>query len=187
VELHLLRIFQHQIEFQCRTVLVATKDLERALLTQDVPSVWMAIQTLLTAAANISKALWGQGGKLAAERTALRNSIGVDDSSPFRDVAMRNHFEHFDERLEVWWNESSAHNYIDMSVGSGMGQWFSPPPEEKDMFRSFDTSTGDIVFWGDRFNLPRIVQEVQRVLPLVSQEARKPHSEPPSNSAGSGQ
>ncbi len=52
---------------------------------------------MLNARANISKALWGSGGRLASERAELRASIDVSDDSPLRYVGMRNKFEHFDE------------------------------------------------------------------------------------------
>ena len=58
---------------------------------------------MLNAGANISKAFWGSGGKLAVERKPLRDSIGIDDKSPLRAVTMRNNFEHFDERIDRWW------------------------------------------------------------------------------------
>jgi hypothetical protein len=40
-----------------------------------------AIQSLLSSQANISKALWGEGGSKTKERAHLRASIDVDDSS----------------------------------------------------------------------------------------------------------
>lgn len=54
------------------------------------------------------------------------------------------------------------------------------------MFRVFDPTTADVVFWGERFDLNGIVAEAQRLLPIATREARKPHWEPPSTS-GSGQ
>jgi hypothetical protein len=63
--LMLLRIFQRQVELQCRAVLIASHDFNAAMLTNDLTHAWIAVQNLLTAAANISKALWGVGGKFA--------------------------------------------------------------------------------------------------------------------------
>ncbi|MEA2141968.1 MAG: hypothetical protein QOI64_398 [Solirubrobacteraceae bacterium] len=105
------------------------------MFLQAMPWTWTAIQNLLTAASNISKALWGQGGRHEVERQALRDSLGIDDTSPLREVAMRNHFEHYDERLDRWWAESVAHNHLDVSI--------MPPStvqgmDANDMFRVFD-------------------------------------------------
>jgi hypothetical protein len=144
MELMLLRVFQRQIELQCQAVLVATHEFNSAMTTGDMTHAWIAIQNILTAAANVSKALWGQGGKFAEEREPLRASLQVDDTSALRDVAMRNHFEHYDERLDKWWDSSATHIHFDMSVVStdaiqGLA--------DSDMFRVFDPTTADVVFW----------------------------------------
>jgi hypothetical protein len=80
---------------------------------------------------------------------------------------MRNHFDHFDERLDAWFAISTDHNYVDMNIGNVAAMIKGIPEDE--MFRSFDPSTGDLIFWGDRYNLPTIVVEVQRIMPLAIQ------------------
>jgi len=91
-----------QIKLQCQAVLVGSNDFDSAMATGDHTHAWIAIQNILGAAANISKALWGAGGRHSEEREPLRASLQVDDTSPLRDVATRNHFEHYDERLDKW-------------------------------------------------------------------------------------
>jgi len=150
--------------------------------------LWIAIQNLLTAAANLSKALWGQGGKLAVEREPLRRSLGVLDESPLRDVAMRNHFEHFDERLDRWWATSKSRNYMDLTMlqpGVGVMGLL----DDQDMFRVLDPAQSEVVFWGERFNLRAITQAAHELLPIVVAEASKPHwsDDLPPSIPGSGQ
>ncbi|MDP9256977.1 MAG: hypothetical protein M3Q31_10535 [Actinomycetota bacterium] len=183
MDLMLLRTFQRQVVLQCQAVLVGSHEFNSAMTTGDMTHVWIAIQNILGAAANISKALWGQGGKFAKEREPLRASLQVDDTSPLRNVAMRNHFEHFDERIDKWWDTSESHNLLDRSI--------MPPSAVEgladiEMFRVFDPSTADIVFWGQRFNVNEIVREAARLLPIASVEAAKPHWDP-LNTSGSGQ
>ncbi len=186
MDLMLLRMFQGQVQLQCQALLVSVHALNSAQLTGDMAHTWIAIQNILNAAANISKALWGQGGRLAAQREPLRGNLQVDDTSPLRDVVMRNHFEHYDERLDHWWNTSEAYNHLDMSV--------LPPGAvegiaDTDMFRVFDPTSADIVFWGQRFNVRALGQEAARLLPIASAEARKSHWEPlePTSTSGSNQ
>jgi hypothetical protein len=182
MDLLLLRVFQRQVQLQCQALLVAGHDFNSAQTTGDMAHTWIAIQNILSAAANISKALWGQGGRLSAEREPLRVSLQVDDTSPLRDVVMRNHFEHYDERLDHWWKTSEAHNHLDMGVlAPGAIQGLA----DTDMFRVFDPTTAEIVFWGQRFNVGALVQEAARLLPIASAEGNQPHwepSEPPSTS-----
>jgi hypothetical protein len=94
MELMLLRIFQQQVLGQCKNLLLSANEVNQSLAKYDVQGVFYALQNLLNAGANISKALWGQGGKLADQRKPLRDSIGIDDTSPLREVTMRNNFEH---------------------------------------------------------------------------------------------
>jgi len=168
----LLRIFQQQVALQCDFMLRAANEVNVALKSDDMDGIYYAIQNLLNAAANISKALWGQGGKLAADRQELRDSIGIDDKSLLREVTMRNHFEHFDERLDRWWNESPHHNCVDRNLGP---RSMIDGVEDIDRFRNFDPVTTDLTFWGQDFNLQKIIDEVRRILPKLREEASKPH------------
>ncbi len=45
------------------------------------------------------------------------------------------------------------------------------------MFRFFDPASGDLVFWGQRFNVRALAQEAARVLPIADREAMKPWDE----------
>jgi hypothetical protein len=81
---------------------------------------------------------------------------------------MRNNFEHFDERLEKWWADSTAHGAIDLCIGP-KSEWGSGP--EIDRFRIFDPSTTAILFWGDTFNLQSLVKEATRIRPIALEQA----------------
>jgi len=173
MEQMLIRVFQQQVLLQCRFMLLATNEINASLVTGDDTRTFYAIQNLLNAAANVSKALWGQGGRLTEERKALRDSIGIADTSPLRNILIRNDFEHFDERLDKWWAQSNNHNYMDMSIGpirttvSGLS--------ETDIFRGFNPQTGDVMFWDTDFNLNAVVNEVVGILPKLETEILKPH------------
>jgi hypothetical protein len=171
MEVMLLRIFQGQVALQCKFLLQSAQDLNAALKKMDTERIFYALQNLLNAGANISKSLWGQGGRLAQKRKPLRDSINIGDDSPLRQVTMRNNFEHFDERLERWWNESKRHNYADMNIGPKGGYIFGL--ETIDMFRLFDPNTTDLTFWGEEFNIQAIVTEAQNILPRLLKEASK--------------
>jgi hypothetical protein len=180
MDLMLLRIFQQQVLLQCEFMLLAAADINESLKAIDegrvpVDRVFYAIQNLLVAAANASKALWGPRGSLSAERQALRDSIGISDDSPLYKIDMRNNFEHFDERLDSWWARSARHNFADLSIG--------PPSmieglEDSELFRFFDPRTTDVTFWGQRFNIQELIDEVSRIIPALRTEAAKPHWEP---------
>jgi hypothetical protein len=178
VELMLLRLFQRHVAFQCKAIVIAASHIEAVMPARHQSPdssdiLWAAIQNLLTAAANISKACWGQGGKYEAERAPLRESLGIGNDSPLRKVWLRNRFDHFDEALDRWWAESKNHNHLDKGL-------FSPLQgvtglEDIEMFRVLDPATGDLMFWGQSFNLGDLVKEADRVLVIAKAEADKPH------------
>lgn len=172
METMLLRVYQSQVRLQCEFVLRAASDINNGLSSEDNEAIFYGIQNFLNAAANISKALWGgTKGKMACERKELRDSIGITDASPLHEVGMRNNFEHFDERLDRWWEKSSHHNHLDLSV---VPRTAIRGIDDIDMFRTFDPQTTDLVFWSEKFNIQAVVNEIQRILPLVKTEAEKP-------------
>lgn len=170
MEDRLMIVFLHQIELQCEYVHVAHTQINVGLNmpgTSGITTVFYGIQNLLTAAANISKALWGQGGKLAKERKRLRDALKVMDGTPLHNVAMRNNFEHYDERLDRWWKESKRHNIADRIIGPANAIQGLDPIE---FFRAFDPKTTNVRFWGEQFNIQAIVDEVIRIAPLIEEE-----------------
>jgi len=128
VDPRLLRLFQSEVDLQCIFVRMAADDLEDALKGHDVQAttspgnqsvivheidndrVWYCIQALLVAAANVAKLLWPQPDRVTSadfpdRGKALRESLGgVGEFSQlhWNLRKLRNHLEHFDERLESW-------------------------------------------------------------------------------------
>jgi hypothetical protein len=175
-----LRILQGEVQFQCRAVLDAGGRLQQAVPTRDVEMVFVALQGVLVASANLSKLLWGSGGRRDAERIRLRESLAVADDSPLRDPQLRNDFEHFDERVELWFETSTNRNYIGRYVGPYGG---IVGPATGDRFQHFDPVTGEATFWDHSVNVAVIFKEVLRILPLAQAESHKPHWDPPQKSA----
>jgi hypothetical protein len=172
----LLRVFQKQIELQCRAVLKAANDLDTALAVNDVIGSFCAIQSLLSAAANISKALWGdrKTKKALAARKPLRDSLHIDNNSPLYPLKMRNNYDHFDERLDEWWKKSKNHNVVDVSV---IPKDLILGFDDIDCFRLYNQQNKELTFWGQRFNLGEIIEAVQQLHPIVLQESNKPRQQ----------
>jgi hypothetical protein len=175
-----LRIFQGQIELQCLAIFEAATTMNNALAQGDSNSFWIAVQNLLNGAANIAKVCWGGGGKFAKERLAVRRSVHITSRSPLKNVAMRNNFEHLDERIDDWWRSSPQHIHVDRNIGPwGRTVVIVPKPDAKSMFRHYDPQTTNLIFWGECFNIQRLVSEVDRIYPIVVAELAKPPWKPP--------
>ena len=166
----LLRLFQGQILLQFKFMILAAQQINDGLKQQDINGTFYGIQNLLDAAANAAKALWGSGPNFPPERKYVRESIGVQDDSPLKLVKMRNNYEHYDERLDRWSRDSKNHNHFDLAImPSG-----TVGLDVNDMFRVFDPATTSLTYWGQEFNIQALINEVQRILPKLTEEANKP-------------
>src|SRR3989442_13158213 len=92
--------FLIEIEKQCKFGIMASYDLENALKSHNMDRLWYSVQGILLAAGNISKLLWPSNTQSADRGNELRTLLSVSDGSPLTPRTFRNHFEHFDERLE---------------------------------------------------------------------------------------
>jgi hypothetical protein len=195
----LMNLFQEQVARQCRFLLMAADEAQAALNELQVRRTdrnamnrfWFSAEHMMSAAANISKALWGSGRKqaeIAARREPLRASLEVADNSPLRVKDLRNHLEHFDERLDQWLDESKRQWHVDGGMGTLEG-FIEPPPEPVEVFRFYNPTTGYLTFWGDSISIPAIVKEAETLLPKAEAEADKPYAAPPSppKTSGGGQ
>jgi hypothetical protein len=144
VDLPLLRVHQRQITHQCHAAINAVQEANASLAANNQEIFWASMQNFLAAAANISKACWGAGGKLATERLPLRHSLAVADDSALASTGLRNHLEHYDERLDRWYRNSFRRNYADFIIGpcataiAGL--------DDTDIFRFFDPEAKEVIF-----------------------------------------
>ena len=179
VDTFLLRVHQRQVAHQCHAATQAAMQMRNGLNRKEQEVFWAGMQNFLTAIANISKACWGQGGRLAVEREPLWISLGITDTNPMANTDLRNHLEHYDERLDRWYTNSASHNHVDYIIGPSNTVVGVDPT---DIFRHFDPSSGDVIFWGEHYSIPTLIAEVQRLLPMAEQKASKPHWDRPDTS-----
>src|SRR4051794_11293316 len=154
----LLEIFQSELATQCTFIVRGAHLVNEALKTGDGDMVWFALQGLLISASNASKLLWGSRTEAALEaRRALRESVEVDVDSPLSSRKVRNDFEHFDERLERWF-EGGGHIDIGRNIAP-LGAFQVGGGEPEQQFGRFDQSTATVFFWENAAELNPIVAE----------------------------
>jgi hypothetical protein len=132
---------------------------------------WFALQSILSAAANLSKLLWGSRDDPDAEarRADLRVAAGVSDESVLRSPKVRNQFEHIDQKIEKWFNTSGGKGYVSRNIGQ-YGDIHIESDEDASRFGRWDPETGIVTFWTHSVSIPEIVTEVERILPIVSEQ-----------------
>ncbi len=171
MEKMVLKIFQREIERQCKFAIIAIEQTKAGLESNNLDIVWYAIQNFLVAAGNISKIFWPPNSTYQKRREELRKSLSIKDDSPIRPRNFRNHFEHFDERLENWATSSKRHNFVDSNIGpSNMIAGIDPD----DFLRNFNPTNWTLTFRGDKYELKPIIDAIYDLYPRVSAEANKP-------------
>lgn len=165
MDAHIQHVFVRELERQAQFGLIAVADLNAALAACDNDRVWYSIQGLLIAAGNVSKLLW-PGPEYESRGAALRQLLSVADDSVLAPRTFRNHFEHFDERLDAWVAGDEAHNFVDSNIGpTGMISGL----DSKNFLRNLDTTEMAVTFRGDSYRLQPITTALQDVCQRASQ------------------
>jgi len=76
---------------------------------------------------------------------------------------------------------SHHHDHADYMVGpSTMISGIEPT----DVVRHFDPDSGDVIFWGEHYNLSQLVEAVRTLLPIAEAQASLPHWNPGDDAPG---
>jgi hypothetical protein len=179
-------MFLREILRQCRFAQLAATDInselaafqdsvrramqasDSARVANDMSRTWFAIQGLLGAVGNISRILWPPRSEFRGRGLRLRQRLGITDGSSLALRDCRNYFEHFDERLDAWYQALGSRGFADSNIGpsSDFGGM-----DTTQYLRNYATNTQTIWFGGDRYDLGPVMSEVDRLAVLASQEA----------------
>jgi hypothetical protein len=150
-------VFIGEIVLQSKIAEVAAKRLSESKENFDQIEVWSSIQSILVAAGNVSKILWPS--KEYAERgKRLRELLKVDDNNILSDRSLRNHFEHYDDRIEKWFKQQSSSVYSDLVIDpfkSMRGNFLV------NYHREYDPLTQTLTFRGESFDLGAMLKELE--------------------------
>jgi hypothetical protein len=128
--------------------------------TSDRIEVWGSIQSILVAAANVSKILWPVKKSSKKRGEHLRKLLSVDESNLLYVRTIRNHFEHYDERIEDWFNKNNSLVYRDLRINP-----FEPRPWSFPQFfhRSYNPVSKKLSFRGETIDLARVINSLLEI------------------------
>lgn len=139
---------------------IAERAAERLVTYEDHVELWSAIQSILVAAANVSKILWPQRELSTARGKKLRTLLNIDDSNLLSDRKLRNHFEHYDERIEKWFEKNGSGVYMDMSIDPFESIWGS---NLDNRHRVYNPVTQVLTFRGESVDLAAILKALEEI------------------------
>ncbi|MFA6248031.1 MAG: hypothetical protein WC615_13925 [Mucilaginibacter sp.] len=138
---------------------IAQRAAERLRATHDNfdhVETWYSIQSILVAAGNVSKILWPrQKYKIRGEK--LRQMLKVEQDNPLSNRKFRNNFfEHYDERVEEYFQGNSQGVYIDLAMNPSFRSGiFGDPP--LNTHRGYNSFNNTLVFRDETLDLDEIL------------------------------
>ena len=111
------QIYLGEIQTQITFAKRAFEEYLRVLTASDVPSVFYHAHHFLIHATNIDKLIDVDVSSFRGQYLASLFSGKSSDLKQFR--RLRNHLEHFDERLDMWVKNFSGHAFFDMNITTG--------------------------------------------------------------------
>jgi hypothetical protein len=142
--------------------------------------VFRQIHSFLTHASNVSRLLWPpvpkqretesdadyqariQPQDKVQRAVSLRSLYGIDDGNGLKNRSLRDHLEHYDERLDDWRKTSVQRNIVSDMIGPKNSIVGIAPT---DAMRWFDPSTNNFYFRGEEYNLQALASSVDVLLP----------------------
>ena len=152
-------VFISEIVLQSKIAELATKRLSAIKDNFDQIEVWSSIQSILVAAGNVSKILWPQK-EYEARGERLRKLLKVTEYNLLSDRKFRNHFEHYDDRIEKWFKGKSSAVYSDLAIDPLKSMRRNFPTNHH---RAYDPLTQTLTFRGESFDLAAVLKELKEI------------------------
>jgi len=150
-------IFLGEIVLQAKIALRAFERLNNNHDTFDYEDVWGAVQSILIATGNVSKILWPQS-KYKERGEKLRTMLNISEQNPLSDRKFRNHFEHYDERVETWLEKQSSSCYVDLAMNPSLRTFGEP-----NCHRGYNTFNNTLIFRGELLDMNVVVKALEDI------------------------
>jgi hypothetical protein len=150
--------FLSEIILQSKIAKRAAERLESKKDNFDKIEVWCSIQSILVAAGNVSKILSPPDRKYKIRGERLRKMLKLDDGSVLFNRKFRNNFfEHYDSRIEEWYNKYPNGVYVDLAMNPSLSGSIS------DCHRGYNSFNNTLVFRGETLDLTEILNELNKI------------------------
>lgn len=168
--------FVSEIVLQAKIAKKAFERLQTANDNLDDIEVWGAIQSILVATGNVSKILWLPAKADQARGEKLRQVLGVEKDNMLSDRKFRNHFEHYDSRIEEYFKKqgNSGINYTDLAMnpslsehllslqyGEEFASQFKSPLDNT--HRGYNAFNNTLIYWGDVLDLNELMKALDGI------------------------
>jgi hypothetical protein len=152
-------IFIGEIVLQSKIAQRAAERLQATHDDFDQVELWCSIQSILVAAGNVSKILWPTFKKHEKRGERLRDILKIEMDNPLSNRKFRNHFEHYDERIEEWFSNRPGGVYIDLAMNPSLyGRMFAGSNH-----RGYNSFNNTLEFRDETLDLAEILNALERI------------------------
>ncbi|MFA1028725.1 MULTISPECIES: hypothetical protein [Pseudomonas syringae group] len=159
------------------------REMDAAQRAQTNKECFRSVHSFLTHLSNISRLIWppalspkqncfcdkprAEGLPCStcvarARSSRILSALGIDgEDHVIKNRVLRDHLEHFDERLDYWAKTSVRKNYIQDLIGPK--DWMKGV-DASDMMRQYDPTTADFTFRGESHSLITLHDGLQNLL-----------------------
>lgn len=163
--------FRSEIILQIKIAKRASERLQIANDNLDSIEVWGAIQSILVATGNVSKILWP--AKINENRgKMLRQMLDVKENNLLSAREFRNHFEHYDSRLEEFFKKQGdgGIHYEDLAMnpsmrvmGLGMDAVTEMEMAIANVHRGYNAFNNTLIYRGDILGIDKLMDALEDI------------------------
>lgn len=158
-------VYLHQVKQECLACYAAIAAFNLSIKRESTDDPFNHAMTFIHRAASVSRIFWppkNSFNKASNQRAQKRGkhlsaSLGIHDNHSIRSRTLRDHLEHFDERLDEWAEQSVCKNIIHKLLGSKQEVLGL---DDNDIILHYDPATKIFAFRGQPFNLTELANGI---------------------------
>lgn len=126
----------------------------------DDVGAWLNLQAFLAASGNISKILWPPRSDRKSRGRQVRQKLHVPEDSSLKDRRLRDHLEHFDERIDEFFDAYGSELFMDRVLGKDQASYFEGIISSSQVLRFYDPDDRLVVLRGETFELAPLLHSI---------------------------
>lgn len=159
-------IYLRELARECANAFSAVERINALLDGDDMArnEIFRELGDLLQHAAAASRLLWSPERKARAKARSehLRSAINVAFEHGLHNRDLRNHLEHYDDRLDQWVADSQNRIMIGALIGP-RSVVTGDLVKDNEIMRHYDPETKHFVFRGERFDIQRLIDDLSDI------------------------
>lgn len=161
-------LYVHELRNQCIFAETAIGLFNQSVEKQSKMGAFYALQSFLTAAAQVARLLWPNRAKGKRRAETLRAALGIPANYPLNDERLLNFWEWSDEKTDSW-IQGSKEQIIAFDYFGPTAELQPVPPKDEHIYRAFDPTTHLFYYRGEVFNIQHLVSRVAEIAARINE------------------